>query len=87
MRRVWIACVGLVLTAMPALAQPAATDGFVPMASLPPGEEMPAARLVIAAYACFLVLMVGYVWTLWRRLDRVERELRELQDRQRRTVA
>jgi hypothetical protein len=85
-RRLWIAIVSLTLVGLPALAsaQPpqAATDGFVPLSSLPPGEGMPAARFVIAAYAFFLLLMLFYLWTIWNRLSKVEREMHELQRRQ-----
>jgi type VI protein secretion system component VasF len=63
-----------------ALSQPpAAQDQFVPIDQLPPSEQLPAAPLVIAAYAIFLVLMVGYVWSIGRRLQRVEKDMQQLQ--------
>jgi len=89
-RRLWIALVSFVLVGVPAfaLAQPpqggaAADTGFVPLSSLPPGEEMPAARFVIAAYAFFLLLMVFYLWTIWNRLSKVEKDMQDLAKRQR----
>ena len=62
--------------------QPPATEGFVPANDLPPVEQLPAAPLVIGAYACFLVLMVGYAWSIARRLNTVETEMRALEQRQ-----
>ena len=58
-----------------------AQDGFVPADSLPQQEQLPAAPLVIAAYAVAWVLVFGYLWTIWRRLGRVERELADVRRR------
>lgn len=86
-RGIWIALVSLVLLGTQAFAQPpqggAADSGFVPLSSLPPGEEMPAPRFVIAAYAFFLLLMLFYLWTIWNRLSKVEKDMQELARRQR----
>jgi CcmD family protein len=57
---------------------PATPDGFVPVNSLPQAEQLPAAPMVIAAYAVVWVVLMAYVWLLWRRLSRVERELADL---------
>ena len=83
-RRIWTALVTFVLLGTTAFAQPpgASTDGFVPLSSLPPGEGMPAAPFVIAAYAFFLLLMLFYLWTIWNRLSKVEKDMRELERRQ-----
>jgi type VI protein secretion system component VasF len=62
---------------------PAATDGFVPANDLPAVEQLPAAPLVIGAYAFFLVLMVGYVWSIASRLNKVEAEMKALEQRSR----
>ena len=71
------------LTASTLLAQtPEAQTGFVPVQSLPPGQELPAAPLLIGSYASFLVLMVFYLWTIWRRIDKVEAEMGDLERRQ-----
>ena len=62
-------------------AQPpttAAQDGFVPMADIPPEDQMPAAPLVAAAYAVVWAIAVGYLWTIWQRLGTVEAELAEV---------
>jgi type VI protein secretion system component VasF len=61
---------------------PPATDGFVAANDLPPTEQLPAAPFVVGAYSCFLVLMVGYVWSIARRLNTVEKEMRTLEQRQ-----
>jgi hypothetical protein len=57
-------------------------EGFVPVTGVPPGEQIPAAPLVIASYAFFLLLMVFYLWTIWRRIGKVESEMRTLEHRQ-----
>lgn len=65
-----------------ALQQPAAApgspsaDGFEPVSQLPATrEQLPAAPLLVAAYAFVWLMLIGYVWSLWRRLSVVEREL------------
>jgi CcmD family protein len=78
---------GLVIagSAYPTSAQtsrpPAAQDEFVPVSELPPTDEMPAAPLVIAAYAVFWLFPFVYLWSLRRRMSAVDRELAELRDR------
>jgi CcmD family protein len=63
-------------------AQPAAAQGdFVPVSALPQAEQLPAAPLVIAAYAFVWVALLAYVWSLWRRMTKLERELADLQRR------
>jgi CcmD family protein len=78
--RAWLAAAGLMiaLAGMPAMAQqpPGGTpDGFVPVDTLPATEQLPAAPLLIGAYAVAWVVVFGYLWSIWRRLGRVEREL------------
>ena len=51
---------------------------FVPMTEVPASEQLPAARLLIAAYAFVWVAVLAYVWTIWQRLGKVEREIGEL---------
>ena len=60
---------------------PPQIEGFVPVDTLPPSEQLPAARLVIAAYAFVWLAVFGYVWSLWRRLGKVEGELQQLAKR------
>ena len=57
-------------------------EGFKPVTGVPPGEQIPAAPLVIATYAFFLLLMVFYLWTIWRRIGKVESEMQALDRRQ-----
>jgi type VI protein secretion system component VasF len=84
--RFWAALASFTLIAVPTLAQQpqggAADSGFVPLSSLPPGQELPAAPFLIGAYAFFLLLMLFYLWTIWTRLSKVEREMQELARRQ-----
>jgi hypothetical protein len=71
------------ITAAPLLAwQPAPQGDFVPFTGVPPDQQMPAAPLVIGAYAFFLLLMMFYLWTIWRRIGKVEADMRALERRQ-----
>lgn len=84
LRRVFITLECIFLAAAPLLAgQPpsAAQEGFVPIDQLPPGEQLPAAPLLIAAYAFVWVATLFYLWTIWRRLDKVEADMRALERR------
>jgi len=58
-------------------------DGFEPVANLPDAlpEQLPAAPLVLAAYAFVWVMVLGYLWSIWRRLGAVEREMKGLESR------
>ena len=47
----------------------------------PPTEGIPAAPLVMTAYAFVWVALLAYVFLLWRRLGRVEHELAEVNAR------
>ena len=73
----------VLLIAGPALAAqpPAGQSEFVPLKELPPTEQMPAAPLLVTAYAVFLVLMMFYVWTVWRRLSKVDADIHALEQR------
>jgi hypothetical protein len=62
--------------------QPTIPEGFVPVTGAPASEQIPAAPLVIASYAFFLLLMVFYLWTIWRRIGKVESEMQALERRQ-----
>jgi hypothetical protein len=74
----------LLLTAASALAMqppPASPDGFVPVDTLPPTEQLPAGPFLVGAYVFFLLLMMFYLWTIWQRLGKVEREMSDLRRR------
>ena len=57
----------------PSVAAP--EQGFVPVKNLPTQEQLPAAPLVMTAYAVAWVVVVLYLWSIWRRLAGVEREI------------
>lgn len=81
-RRFLLALLSTALVAAPLFAQaPPGQTEFVPMNELPPAEQLPAAPLLVTAYAVFLVLMIFYVWTVWRRLNKVEADMRALEQR------
>ena len=72
----------LVLAASAQAAQPPqAPDGFVPADTLKPQEQLPAAPLVVGAYAVAWVAVFGYLWSIWNRLGRVERDIGDLSRR------
>jgi CcmD family protein len=71
----------LLLTAPAAFAVQTAPPGqseYVPITDLPAAEQLPAAPLLIAAYAFVWMAVLVYLWTIWRRLGKVEAEMREL---------
>ena len=72
----------LLLTA-PALAlqPPGGQTEFVPVNELPPSEQLPAAPLLVAAYAFVWVALMFYLWTIWRRLGKVEADMQALEQR------
>ncbi len=71
----------------PLLAQQApqrtpAQEGFVPVDKLPSAQEqLPAAPLVMAAYAVAWVAVFGYLISIWSRLGKVEREIQAVSRR------
>ena len=65
-----------------ALQAPSGQTTFVPVDQLPPGDQLPSAPLLVAAYAFVWVAVLVYVWLLWRRLNKVEGEMHTLQRRQ-----
>ena len=88
-RRFALAAAALVLAGglLPAAAAvqpqtpPAAQSEFVPIDELEPQEQLPAAPLVIAAYAVAWLAIFVYLWSIWRRLQKVDRELSEVSRR------
>jgi CcmD family protein len=55
--------------------------GFVPADSVKPQEQLPAAPLVLGAYAVAWVGVFGYLWSIWSRLGRVERDIADVNRR------
>jgi CcmD family protein len=76
------AILGFVRFAAAALVlQPPPQGEFVPISQLPAGDKLPAAPLLIAAYAFVWVALLVYLWSIWRRLGKVETELHALERR------
>ena len=74
----------LLLSGSPALAQqppaqPQQQSEFVPIDQLPPQDQLPAAPLLISAYAVVLVAFFAYVMSVGKRLGSVQRELERLE--------
>jgi CcmD family protein len=80
MRRLWILLVSFVLTAPAAFAAqpPAGQSEFVPVDSLPAADQLPAAPLLIGAYAFVWLAVMVYVFSIWKRMNKVEDEMRAL---------
>ncbi len=80
LRRLLIALTSVVLLSSPAFArQPPAGQGqFVPADSVPLSDQLPAAPLLVAAYAFVWLAVMVYLWSIWRRLNTVETEMRAL---------
>jgi CcmD family protein len=68
---------GVVPEAQP--GPPKQQDEFVPLAEAGPQEQLPAAPLVITAYAFVWVACLAYVWTVARRIRKVEADLETLE--------
>jgi CcmD family protein len=73
-------------TVVPAVAQTQpppspAQEGFVPIDQLQPKEQLPAAPLVMTAYAVAWVVIFVYVFSIWRRLGKVEQEIASVSQR------
>ncbi len=78
-----VALVGLLAGATVAVAQPSAPpqqmDEFVPINQLPQQEQIPAANLLIPAYAFVWVAVLVYVVSIARRLNGVQHEVQRLE--------
>jgi CcmD family protein len=63
----------------PAPTVPEQQDEFIPIDQLPPQDQLPAAPLLIGAYAFVLVALFLYVFSIARRLATVQREVERLE--------
>jgi hypothetical protein len=66
----------------PALAAqnpPPKVEEYVPISQLPPEDQLPAAPLLISAYAFVLMVFFLYVVSLARRLTNVQRDVDRLE--------
>ena len=73
-------------TAPTTAGQPTTTrelpQDFVPVNAMPrQPEQLPAAPLLVGAYAFVWVALLVYVWLLWTRMTKLERELADLRRR------
>ena len=85
----WYAVLSLVLVfgVLPAAAQQAAPQSsqpeqqneFIPIDQLPPQDQLPAAPLLVAAYAIVMLALFFYVVSVARRLTTVQREMERLE--------
>ena len=84
LKRLFVACCSFALVTVPALAfqSPAGQSEFVPVNEVPPADQLPAAPLLVTAYAFVWVVLMVYLWSIWRRLSTVEREMHALERRQ-----
>ena len=82
-RGVWIALCLIVLAAVSVFGfqPPVGQEQFVPISELPPDDKLPAAPLLIAAYAFVWAVLMLYLWSIWRRIGRVETDMRALEQR------
>jgi len=78
----------LLLLSSPAMAQqpapgqsqqPKQTDEFVPISQLPAQDQLPAAPLLVTAYAFVWVVFCAYVVSVGRRLTKVQHEVERLE--------
>ena len=58
---------------------PQQQDEFVPISQLPAQDQLPAAPLLVTAYAFVWLAVFGYVASVSRRLSRVQREVERLE--------
>jgi CcmD family protein len=80
LRRLLIALTSFVLIAAPAFAlqPPKGQSEFVPVDEVPAADQLPAAPLLIIAYAFVWAATLVYVWSIWRRMNKVEADMRTL---------
>ena len=57
---------------------PRQQEEFTPIDQLPPQEQLPAAPLLVGAYAFVLLMLFGYMFMVSRRLTTIQREVDRL---------
>ena len=76
---VWLSVMwGVVAAARSRQQPPPQQDEFLPLDQLPPQEQMPAAPLLIGAYAFVMAVLFLYVLSVARRLTNVQQEINRL---------
>ena len=81
---VLVFCAAMAASAIALTQQPprsTADQEYVPVDPSAAQEQLPAAPLVMGAYAVVWIVVVLYVWSIWRRLSAVERELAQVSQR------
>jgi hypothetical protein len=76
-----IAVVFVLTMPLPPLAaqtQPRQQEEFTPIDQLPPQEQLPAAPLLVGAYAFVLLMLFGYLVMVSRRLSAIQAEVNRL---------
>ena len=58
--------------------QPRQQEEFTPIDQLPPQEQLPAAPLLVGAYAFVLLMLFGYLVVVSRRLTTIQGEVNRL---------
>jgi len=80
MRPIVLALLLLTSAVVPVAAQqPEQQNEYVPIDQLPPQDQLPAAPLLVTAYAVVMVGLFAYVLSVARRLTTVQRELERLE--------
>ena len=59
--------------------EPKQQDEFVPVSQLPAQDQLPAAPLLVTAYAFVWIVLFVYLTSVARRLSRVQREVERLE--------
>jgi CcmD family protein len=57
---------------------PRQQEEFTPIDQLPPQDQLPAAPLLVGAYAFVLLMLFGYMFMVSRRLTAIQREVDRL---------
>jgi CcmD family protein len=70
-----------VASAQPPSPPASASQEYVPVDPSTAQEQLPAAPLVMGAYAIVWIAVVLYLWSIWRRLSIVEREIAQVSRR------
>jgi hypothetical protein len=66
------------LSPLAAQTQPRQQEEFTPIDQLPPQEQLPAAPLLVGAYAFVLLMLFGYLVMVSRRLSAIQTEVNRL---------
>jgi hypothetical protein len=68
-----------------AQSQPKQQEEFTPIDQLPPQDQLPAAPLLVGAYAFVLLMLFGYMVIVSRRLSAIQQEVDRLDTELKRT--